>query len=272
MTPPVWQDTFPSRLAQLGYEARVLGDVEVILPPLCDVPAGAFLMGSDPAHDKQSEARERPQHEVTTTAFGIARYPVTVAEYACFVRAGGAEPKRTYGELDWQAQRLCPDHPVVNVSWHDAVAYTDWLAQALGELWRLPSEAEWEKAARWETTRARALIYPWGNSFIKARANTAQGGKGATMPVGSYPASASPCGAQDVAGNVWEWTSSLFQPYPYDQSDGRESVASAGARTLRGGSWDHSGNHARAAYRLDERPNFAWIFIGFRLARTTRNV
>jgi len=272
MTPPVWQDTFPSRLAQLGYEARVLGDVEVILPPLCDVPAGAFLMGSDPAHDTQSEACERPQHEVMLAAFGLARYPVTVAEYACFVRAGGAEPKRTYGELDWQAQRLRPDHPVVNVSWHDAAAYTDWLAQALGELWRLPSEAEWEKAARWETTRARALIYPWGNSFIKARANTAQGGKGATTPVGSYPASASPCGAQDVAGNVWEWTSSLFQPYPYDQSDGRESVASAGARTLRGGSWDHSGNHARAAYRLDERPNFAWIFIGFRLARTTRNV
>jgi formylglycine-generating enzyme required for sulfatase activity len=264
------EERIPPRLAQLGYEAHVLGGVEVILPPLCDVPAGAFLMGSDPARDKQSEARERPQHEVTLAAFGIARHPVTVAEYACFVRAGRAEPKRTYGDLDWQAQRQRPDHPVVNVAWHDAAAYAGWLTQATGEPWRLPSEAEWEKASRWDAARGRALIYPWGNGFVKARANTAPGGKGATTPAGSYPTGASPCGAQDMAGNVWEWTSSLFWPYPYDHHDGRESAASAGARTLRGGSWDHSGNHARAAYRLDERPDFAWIFIGFRLARSRR--
>jgi formylglycine-generating enzyme required for sulfatase activity len=146
-------DRFPPRLASLGYRVAFLKDAEVILPPLCDVPAGPFLMGSDPNKDKDAQKDEQPQHWVTLPAFQIGKYPITVAEYACFVRAGQKQP------TNWRAQLGKLDHPVVNVSWHDAVAYAAWLTKLTGQLWRPPSEAEWEKVAHWDpTTRMRTSI------------------------------------------------------------------------------------------------------------------
>jgi formylglycine-generating enzyme required for sulfatase activity len=168
-------------------------------------------MGSDPKRDSQAEDCEKPQHRVTPAAFQIGRYPVTVAEYACFVRAGHAAPQRgTYRPITWDDQLKRLDHPVVCVTWHDAVAYAAWLAKLTGQSWRLPTEAEWEKAARGTDGR----IYPWGDAFDKARCNVSESGIGTTTPVGSYPNGASPYGAQDMAGSVWEWASSLFKPYP----------------------------------------------------------
>lgn len=206
----------PPLLAGLGYTLRSVAvgatataaSDALILPSLCDVPAGESLMGSDPTRDPEAEREERPQHRVVLPAFRIARFPVTVAEYACFVQATGhRRPKRwnLLGRVvDWPTQLRRPEHPVVMVSWHDATAYAAWLARLTGHPWRLPTEAEWEKAARWDAAAGAAWIYPWGDAFDATRCNTQGSGIGATTPVGSYPAGASPCGAQDMAGNVWE--------------------------------------------------------------------
>jgi formylglycine-generating enzyme required for sulfatase activity len=263
------EDAFTARLVGLGYEITILNGAEVILPPLCDVPAGPFLMGSDPTHDEQAYGEEKPQHWVTLLTFRIARFPVTVAEYARFVRASGhAEPTSITNEPTWRQQRKRLDHPVVNVTWHDAMAYASWLASVTGAPWRLPSEAEWEKAARWGDT---ARIFPWGDDFDVGRCNTDEGGKGTTTPVGVYPSGASPCGAEDMAGNVWEWTSSAFEPYPYNADDGRESADANELRVRRGGSWLSADTIARTACRGHFRPISAHSYCGFRLARSVPN-
>ena len=261
LTPPIDPTHTTPRLADLAFAASVVRregtSVEVIVPPVCDIPAGPFLMGSDPKLDSGAYDTEKPQHQVTLAAFQIARYPVTVAEYACYQRTLGKSVATD--ELD---------HPVVNVSWHNAMAYAAWLAKTTGQPWRLPTEAEWEKAARWDAANRHSRIYPWGDAFDKVRCNTSESGKGGTTPVGSYPSGASPCGAQEMAGNVWEWTSSAFKSYPYDASDGRERADSTDNRVLRGGSWG-------SVVGLPARPAAAATFpitrggiIGFRVARS----
>jgi formylglycine-generating enzyme required for sulfatase activity len=263
-------ERFPQRLAELCYTGAILGGVEVIAPPMCDVPAGEFLMGSDPLQDKAAESNEQPRHSVGLPAYQIARFPVTVAEYACLVRAGHEEPPRlaiSDTAVDWQTQLKRLDHPVVCVSWRDAVTYATWLAGVTGQVWRLPTEAEWEKAARWETAYRHARVYPWGSSFDRSRCNTNTSGIGHTTPVSTYPSGASPCGAQDMAGNVWEWTSTLRKPYPYTAGDGREDLDSSGARAMRGGSWFHLEDYTRAAYRYSSDPGASDPTIGFRVVR-----
>ncbi len=170
--------------------------------------------------------------------------------------------------MDWQMQLQRPDHPAVSVRWLAATAYAAWLAGLTGQPWRLPTEAEWEKAARWDGRASR--IYPWGDKFDETRANTKDSDKRTTTPVGAYPSGVSPCGAQDMAGNVNEWTSSLIKPYPYNPSDGREAPNSAGDRVLRGGSWAEYSGGARAAYRIEAYPDYfsgrgGSGFDGFRL-------
>jgi formylglycine-generating enzyme required for sulfatase activity len=122
----------------------------------------------------------------------------------------------------------------VYVTWHDAMAYCRWLARVTGRAYRLPSEAEWEKAARGTDGR----IWPWGNKWDSKRCNSREGGPGNTTPVGQYsPQGDSPYGCVDMAGNVWEWTLSLLKDYPYDPKDGREDAQAEGRRRLRGGAF-----------------------------------
>jgi formylglycine-generating enzyme required for sulfatase activity len=254
----------PPRMVELGFAARVIRGTEVIMPPMVRVVAGEFLMGSDKRQDSQAYDDEQPQHRVHLPAYQIARFPVTVAEYACFVRAGGKEPAAS-GGVDWKTQLTRLDHPVVCVSWRDAMAYAAWLVQLTGQSWRLPTEAEWEKAAR--STDGR--IYPWGNRWYKMRCNSWEGGSHTTTPVGSYPDGTSPCGALDMAGNVWEWTSTLKKPYPYGPNDGRENPDSIGSRILRGGSWNDYQRDARTAYRGMVDPLLVYHVYGIRVVRST---
>jgi formylglycine-generating enzyme required for sulfatase activity len=261
---------FPHRLAELGFLGRVIHGVEVIMPPVCLVPGGPFLMGSDPSHNQAARDDEQPQQWVTLPELQVARYPVTVAEYACFVRTGHAEPKSRSNILTWQQQCERPDHPVVNVSWYDATSYATWLVQVTGLAWKLPSEAEWEKAASWDPKTRTAHIYPWGDTFKKALCNNWLSGIGTTTPVGTYPRGASPCGAQDMAGNVWEWTSTLYTPYPYQEADGRENpyAPGTGMRVQRGGCW-FDVPKVRAAFRHPWLPLNSHFVIGFRMVQAS---
>jgi len=218
------------------------------------IPAGEFLMGSDKTKDKQAFDDETPQHTLILPEYRIARVPVTVAQLAAFVKATGFQ---TAAGLDAEKKA---HHPVTNVSWHDAVAFCQWAGV------RLPTEAEWEKAAR----GADGRIWPWGNQQPTAKLCNFNNTVKDTTPVGRYPDGASPFGVLDMAGNVWEWTSSLSKSYKYDAQDGREDPAGSGARALRGGSFGRGARRVRCACRgwlypddRDDRNGFRVVSPGF---------
>lgn len=247
---------------------------------------------------------EKPQHTVYLAGYWIARTEVTNAMFASFVTETGyqtdaeregagwaydstARDWKSASGADWQHPHGpnsnlagLDDHPVVQVSWNDALAYCQWAGC------RLPTEAEWEKAARGTDGR----IYPWGDEMVAVDLlnfadrnldvgwadESANDGYQFTSPVGSYQAGASPYGLLDIAGNVWEWTSSrwgndLETPefgYPYDAMDGREDLTVIDRHVLRGGSWSHSDRNVRAAVRAGRSNDFRNDLIGFRPARS----
>jgi toxoflavin biosynthesis protein ToxD len=271
--PPIPSSRFPKRLAELGFVAHSSNDIEYIVPPLCAIPAGPFLMGSDPARDKEAQENEQPQLTVTLPAYEIARFPITVAEYACFVRSGYHAP------ADWQKQLSTLDHPVVSVSWRDAVAYAAWLAERTAELWQLPSEAEWEKAARGTDGRT----YPWGDTFDQARCNLVISAvlsfaslvntgrlPSSPTPVGRHPFGASPYGVQDMVANMWERTRSRFLPYPSSMAPGKDdngdSAEQYASRGRPGGFGERAARAANRSYAgLDSQSDFS----GFRVVRAS---
>jgi formylglycine-generating enzyme required for sulfatase activity len=211
------------------------------------IPAGTFTMG-DTHGDGDSD--EKPTHQVTLTAFWLDRTEVTNAQFARFIQAGNT------ARGDWRQYAGGKDqHPVVNVTWNDAVAYCRWADK------RLPTEAEWEYAARGTDNRK----YPWGSTWEDSRARFSgnRGGE-ATAPVGSYPSGASPFGVLDMAGNVWEWVSSLYKPYPYSASDDREDLNANGLRVFRGGSWGGDPWVLRSAVRSGVVPAGRFFNVGFR--------
>jgi formylglycine-generating enzyme required for sulfatase activity len=245
-----------------------------VAPELVLIPAGWFLMGSDPQRDPHAQSDEQPQHDLYLPDYYIGKYPVTVAEYAAFV--GGT---RHSAPDYWSGERPpedALDHPVVEVSWHDAQAFCTWLSKDTGRQYRLPSEAEWEKAARGTDGR----IHPWGDE-PSSRERWNQYCAGCTTPVGSYsPIGDSPYGCSDIAGSLWEWTRSLwgtsYEPqygYPYSAHDGREHEGAGDAvqRVVRGGGMsknqydDGRSKDARCAARHGESPDLSTGFMGFRV-------
>jgi len=187
------------------------------------IPEGEFTMGEG------SEA-----HRVRLPAYSISKVPITNAQYQLFVQASEHEPPS-----HWNGKRVPRGkevHPVVNVSWHDAIAYCRWLSEVTKKEISLPSEAQWEKAARGAED---ARGYPWGDTFDAARCNVHESGFGGTTPVGVFLNGASPYGCLDMAGNVWEWTRSRYGAYPYRANDGREPAQTEGQMVLRGGSFDY---------------------------------
>jgi formylglycine-generating enzyme required for sulfatase activity len=248
-----------------------------------EVPAGSFWMGSA-ENDPENHGDERPQHEVILPAFYMARYPVTVQQLSVFVADS------TYELQEPRALEGFSNHPAVLVTWFEALAYCRWLGGKLKEeaaerfvggavraepreLWEglangrlvvtLPSEAEWEKSARGVNERS----YPWGGDFDADRANVAESGVGEVSAVGCFPEGASPWGCEEMSGNVWEWTRSLYEAYPYVSRDGREDIEAFSRllRVVRGGSCFSDTWLARCASRVGYEPDSRSGSFGFRV-------
>jgi len=342
------------RIGDPRFEPQVINGVQVILPAMVRVPAGDWVIGS--AEDEpNSYDDEKPQHTVELAAFEIGKWPVTNAEYACFIEAGGYKDEsywttdlakrwlkgedvaggqfktwldiwqwlkstsdwkeqlestggirpdgiRTYeymAGLDedelkvWLSKSLSaksrerpqwwndstynnPSQPVVGVTWFEAQAYCMWLSVVTGKIYRLPTEVEWEAAERGLSplplaARKRGLgvgarVYPWGDDWDAAKANTIEGRVLKPSPVGAYAAAGGvgPLGAEDQSGNVWNWTSSLYRPYPYRHDDCEDSEAE-GERTVRGGSWFYDRIGTRCAFRGWFVPDSYTSNMGFRI-------
>ncbi len=260
----------------------------------CEIPAGPFLMGRA---DAAARDDAQPQHtyEIPYT-YKIGRYPVTNAQFQQFIDADGyavevywpealaanAWQNGTFkGWLDdkWRSKPhdfgepfTLPNHPVVGLSWYEALAFTRWLTKQMHECgslaqdWtiRLPSEAEWEKAARGRDSR----FYPWGDASDPNAANAEASGINATNAVGCFPAGASPYGVEEMAGNVWEWTRTLDGfPYPYNPTDGREDLKAGDkvARVMRGGSYWSEVSTVGCGVRYGLDPDFRDDNFGFRI-------
>ena len=231
-------------------------------PETLRVAAGPFLMGSSD-DDGDADDDEKPQHSLTLPDYRIGRFPVTNAQYATFVQATDYRVPDHWEKRDIPTGKA--DHPVVKVSWADAVAYCQWLSQATGQPYRLPTEAEWEKAARGPEGR----IYPWGNAWVEGQCNTSEGGPGDTTPVDAYPAGGSPYGLLDMVGNVWErCTTEMGKPYPYDVAEDEWSptyLAKTGVRVLRGGSFYHPQHNARCTFRGGDAGDGRHADLSFRV-------
>lgn len=254
-------------------------DLPVRLPVMVNIQAGQFWMGTSNEQvkillEKEDWAvewnasdmfqLEQPQHQVSLPEFEIAKYPVTNAEYYIFIyNSGYRVPK---GWIGFHYSDGMDEHPVVGVSKADVLAYCSWLSKASDQTFRLPTEAEWEKSARGIDQR----IYPWGENFDPWRCNTVESGKKMTTPIGSYsPGGDSPFGIADAIGNVWEWTQSYLNSYPYKPDGGDNSGVKAKC-VVRGGAWYYSRALARCSTREGVLPDFISPALGFRLARTLR--
>ena len=255
-----------------------------------DIPAGPFTMGSDPAVDRRAFENERwsprrTQGAVDLPTFAIGRYEVTVAQFQAFAADTGVA-------VAPESLRGAPDHPVGSVSWPDALRYCRWLEARLREWpgtptilqrrltdgWRvtLPTEAQWEKAARGSDGR----VYPWGNEPPRGRANFGgaaprAGGPGAAdstdagpTPVGSFDCPECPFDLRDMSGNVWELTRSPYEPYPYDETDDAANLETDALFVMRGGSFADPAANVRAAIRGGADPGARRPFIGFRVVLT----
>jgi len=247
---------------------------------LIEIPEGSFLMGS--SDDPDAYDNEKPQHRLHLPTYYIGKTPVTNAQFRPFVKGDGYTNRAYWSDAGWQwrtsEKRTQPHHwdreewngaaqPVVGITWYEAAAYCRWLSAQTGENYCLPSEAEWEKAARGDDGR----IYPWGNQAPdKTQANCDKAVR-RTSPVGSYPAGASPYGVLDMAGNVWEWTR-IYQEYPYNSDDGREDASDPSGKrfTLRGGSWSTNRTYVRCAARFRIHPISGYDDEGFRVLLSPR--
>lgn len=217
-------------------------------PGMIYIPAGNVILGS-----MDGDPWERPPHDVFVNAFYINQYEVTNGEYARFVEETGHRPPPHWpgglvpGGLE--------NHPVMYVSFEDAEAYCEWAGG------RLPTEAEWERAAKADTARA----YPWGNEFDKDLANTWEAGRGGSAPVGSYFRGGSPFGVEDLSGNAFEWVQGFFAPYP--GSKFRSAQFDQHLRVLRGGSWTFNAYYARVSHRFARSGGERGASYGIRPAR-----
>jgi iron(II)-dependent oxidoreductase len=252
------------------------------------VPAGPFVLGVDGTDEPFSLDNERPAHRVDVPAFRIGRVPVTNAEYAAFVADGGYDQPRWWSARGWQhrcdagltapqfwgpdgtrtrfglVEDLPPDEPVQHVTFFEAEAYAAWAGG------RLPTEVEWEKAAAWDPVAGHRRRFPWGAADPTAAVTNLGGSALRPAPVGAYPAGASAYGVEQLIGDVWEWTSSAFRPWPgftpMRYADYSAPFFDGDYRVLRGGSWAVGASIIRPSFRNWDHPLRRQVFSGIRLA------
>ncbi|NIM14207.1 MAG: SUMF1/EgtB/PvdO family nonheme iron enzyme [Candidatus Aminicenantes bacterium] len=257
---------------QAGVFVGDLGDTRIHPDNMVPVPAGEFIRGSNDGEDN-----EKPERRIYLDAFEIGVYLVTNQEFKLFVEDKGYEKEELWTPEGWQWRTKenitepkywhdrkwnGPNFPVVGVSWYEAAAYANWLSQVIGKTYRLPFEAEWEKAASGTDGRE----YPWGNKFDKSMCNSGESGLGRTSPVGIFPGGASPYGCYDMAGNVWEWCADWYDGKYYHDSPAKNprGPTDGSGRVFRGGRGSRQG--CRASYR-DWNAPVGRGALGFRLAR-----
>jgi formylglycine-generating enzyme required for sulfatase activity len=229
-------------------EAVPMIDVEMIL-----IPAGEFTLGTN-----EGSPEDGPAQTVNLPAYEIDRFEVTNDDFAKFVQATGyvTDAENTGGQTWLKYAEGRGNHPVVKVTWNDAVAFCEWAGK------RLPTEQEWEKAAR----GPEGWNYPWGNTFDGTKANVKETGLRGTAAVGSFPDGASAYGVEDMAGNVWEWTTSWFQPYPGNAV--ANQYFGERFRVTRGGAWFEEAPQVASHNRNAAAPDItANDDVGFRCVR-----
>jgi formylglycine-generating enzyme required for sulfatase activity len=237
------------------------------------IPPGKFTMGSN-EYDK-----EKPPHEVYLDGYRMGKYEVTIKQYMKFVNETkshypkwleeGSQHHIKTGSHSYYKKFVSDENcPIVGVSWNDALAYCEWLSNKTGVKFKLPTEAQWEKAARGTDGRE----YPWGGREPDETLANFGGKIGKTTPVGSYPDGASPYGLLDMAGNVWEWCSDWYGS-DYYKNASRENPPgpkSGTGRVLRAGSWDYEAVFLRCSYRFYDNPSYRGSGVGFRLCQDNK--
>ena len=235
-------------------------NIKILNYALVNIPAGPFTMGTYPTGLRKTDPEE-PQRSVTLDAYAIGIYHVTNIQYAQFVK------ETDYRQpMYWDDDRFNEkDYPIVGVSWHDANNFMKWLNNLTGETYRLPTEAEWEKAARGTDGRE----YPWGNLWNADKTNTAETGLKKLVSVGSYADGISPYGCYDMAGNAYDWCSDWFhiETYKYAPAENPMGAIEGRRKVIRGGSWQPRGEYAaRCANRAAKEPADASHNVSFRIA------
>jgi sulfatase modifying factor 1 len=272
------QKSYSTEIGEAAKKAGAAVDPARIEPEMVLIPVGPFLMGSD-----HLTKAEKPIHRVHVDAYYIGKFEVTNAQFKSFCDATA----RPYPDAEWtpDGETSGPDlkvkanYPVVGINWEDAIAYCQWLSQKTGKNYRLPTEAEWEKAAR---GGLEGQHYPWGNEEFNAggryRANAGsesdndrirkQDGFLFTAPIGSFPPNG--YGLYDMAGNVWEWCADVYDENYYFSSPDRNphGPTSGEKRVVRGGSWWGGPRHMQCAARLWNYPLIRYASTGFRVAMT----
>jgi sulfatase modifying factor 1 len=228
----------------------------IIEPAMVRIPEGWFGMGCATGRDD-----EKPAHRVWVDAFELGAYQLTNAQYADFLSATSTAPPTFWSDPNFNHPKM----PVVAVSWHEATSYCDWLSDASGKSYRLPTEAEWERAAR---AGAEASLYPWGDAPPELVPDYAKRWKLGPEPVGLYPPNA--YGLYNLGDNVHEWCADWYDDAYYERSLERnpQGPISGTRRASRGGSWRHHIKVTRTAARSSIPPEFQYADYGFRVART----
>jgi ergothioneine biosynthesis protein EgtB len=259
-------------------EGRLIADYQLPITdsPAIEIPGGEFYMGSDAA---EALDNERSRHLCYLEAYSIDRYPVTCGQYRDFMESGGyqnpdwwsadgwkwLQSAKVDQPLYWSENPAFNNHPVCGVSWYEAEAFCNFTGK------RLPSEAEWEKAASWDATNQTYRIYPWGEEQPNGSLCNHGNNIASTSPVDAFPKGASAAGCWDMLGNVWEWTASTFEAYPGFESypyRGYSQVYFDGEhRVLKGGSWATFPQALRSSFRNWYYPGVRQIISGFRCAK-----
>jgi iron(II)-dependent oxidoreductase len=229
---------------------------------MVEIPAGEFPMGTN-----RGEANERPVHMVYLNTYFISRYEISNRQYRAFLENTSHPQPFFWNDWRWNGD----NYPVVSVSWGDANAFCQWLSEMTGQTWRLPTEAEWEKAASWVEKKKLKLMFPWGDLFEAGRANILGGKDGyeRTAPVDSFKEGVSPYGIYHLTGNVAEWCLDWFENdyYTYSPSNNPKGPKKSLYKSLRGGEWKSSNLVIQNTFRRGDWPNSRYNYNGFRVVR-----